>query len=174
VFGENCKNAEKDLVKEAFADAVKMSELAPITESNYTGDPAFWELFGPNAQGNGSSIIGIFKHVKENDWHITASCDLSSETTECKDKYMYGGIGEITSGADSSPSLVFCGEFFTFPTLEFRLQMGLNNPINWTARFDLGYYHENQGTVHPYTLEHDTNSISHRFTSHTDALRTEA
>jgi hypothetical protein len=66
----------------------------------------------------------MFTGIQNSNWNLTVSYDLESQTDQYKDKYMYGGIGEdnVDDLQDKLlPNLVFCGEFFTFPTLDYRL-----------------------------------------------------
>lgn len=65
---------------------------------------------------------------------------------------MYGGIAEKKGDAQRrdetqtySPHLVFCRDFFALPSLDHRVQMGINHPTYLEARYTLGYFHDNQG-----------------------------
>ncbi|CAO2655425.1 Nn.00g104890.m01.CDS01 [Neocucurbitaria sp. VM-36] len=113
-------------------------------------DPAFWELFGPKAVPNLLDVKQTFEDLVNRQDTISVSCNLDDTDPACTDWHRYGGVGQVvdqTDSTNSSPSLVFCREFFSFPPLDYRVNMGINHPTNWTARFDLGFYHENQGTA---------------------------
>ena len=81
-------------------------------------NPAFWELFGPDANRSMVAIAKVFDSIKKGPWAIFASCSLDGKDPKCTDPYMYGGIGEGARGADFAPTLVFCQEFFTLPPLD--------------------------------------------------------
>lgn len=149
-FSTSCDQTQRDLVTKAFNDAKQMSNLASQSWKNYYQDPAFWDLFGTRALTNQSSIQQNFDKIFGSAWNITAICDLYNSNPKCTDRYMYGGIGEDSSDAaqaDFSATLIFCREFFSFPPLDARLQMGLNHQYDWTVRLNLGFYHENQGKL---------------------------
>ncbi|KAF1847219.1 uncharacterized protein K460DRAFT_55538 [Cucurbitaria berberidis CBS 394.84] len=127
-----------------------MAKLAANAMTNHQDEPAFWELFGPRAVSNLTSIQNTFKASAEFTKKIITTCNLDDTHPTCTDRFNYGGIGALNSTAgkrDDNISLVFCREFFGFPPLDYKINMGINNPDDQTARFNLGYYHENQGTA---------------------------
>ncbi|KAH7377839.1 hypothetical protein BKA66DRAFT_588457 [Pyrenochaeta sp. MPI-SDFR-AT-0127] len=149
LFDGSCDQVQQDLVRKSFNDARQMSKLASENWANHQTDPAFWDLFGPSAVRNLSSIEKSFKDIVEGAWNITVVCDLHDAIRQCTDRYMYGGIGEYSrmTQEDYSPTLIFCREFFGFPTLDTQVQQAIN--IGMRTRLDLGAYHENQALGRP-------------------------
>jgi hypothetical protein len=150
-FDESYDSDQQDMIKTAFKDAARMISLTQVDWSDFDESPPFMEMFGSqaifNASAIGNTLKDMLSSVSRGAWTIATPCDLKGEAEACKSKYMYGGISEDPTGnvqPDYSPRLVFCGEFFTFPPLDYRVQMGLNAPGIWTSRFDLGFYHEYQ------------------------------
>ncbi|KAF1831929.1 hypothetical protein BDW02DRAFT_29250 [Decorospora gaudefroyi] len=150
----SCSPEHQDLIVKAFRDANAMTRAAVEAETDHEHDPAFWELFGGRAVGDFTAIKSAFDQVLQGPWSITASCNFDGSVAECTDQRKYGGIGATEAAgqtrkrdekASLSATLVFCQEFFRFPPLDHRVQMGINHPYYLEARYDLGYFHDNQG-----------------------------
>jgi hypothetical protein len=146
-FDSSCGNVEKDLIRKAFQDSLQMTRLATEGWDDFQKDPAFWELFGPKAVTFVDEIRSAYGNIVGHYFRFTAICDLKNATEQCQSKYMYGGIGEDLGATieDYGATLWFCGQFFTFPTLDYQVQRGIDySTFNYLYRFDLGYYHANQ------------------------------
>jgi hypothetical protein len=144
-----------DLIAKAFHDSIEMARVTvEDLKTGHEDDPAFWDLFGPRAVGNLTSIRDAFSVAHESSWTITASCTFDESDPVCTDRFRYGGIGEGQASNQGvrreeahglSATLIFCPKFFGFPSLDYRVKMGVNHRENPTARYDLGFFHDNQG-----------------------------
>jgi hypothetical protein len=146
-FDTSCDNAQRDLIKKAFQDAVQMASLAQAAATQTIADIAFWELFGPDAIRNYSSMPQVFGKVVQGPWAIAASCDFLNAQPQCTDRYMYGGIGEGAQKSNFQAKLVFCHKFFNAATLNYRIARGIDHELWLSTRIDLGYFSQNQGTT---------------------------
>lgn len=136
------------MVDKAYQDALQVATLAADGSNNMQNDTAFWEFFGPGAVVNLTDIETTFQNLVNSPLNISVTCNFDDKVPACTDWYRYGGIaGYQPSDSTTLPSLIFCREFFSFPPLDYRVNMGINHPTTWTARFDIGYYHENQGKI---------------------------
>jgi hypothetical protein len=140
---DSCNPEHKDLIDRALGDAMQMTKVTTESPTDYIEDPAFWHIFGQRAVGNTTAIKNAFEQVNDGPWAISAPCD---------DLAMYGGIAEKKGDAQRrdetqtySPHLVFCRDFFALPSLDHRVQMGINHLTYLEARYTLGYFHDNQG-----------------------------
>jgi hypothetical protein len=136
-------------------DAAQMTLVTIQNTVDHEKDPAFWELFGPGAVGNITSIRGAFEQVLQTPFVIAARCNFDDTDAACSDPLMYGGIGgKIPSGQPAKwdenqalqGQLTFCRDFFALPTLDHRVQLGINgHDVFLETPYNLGYYHDNQG-----------------------------
>ncbi|KAH6857551.1 hypothetical protein B0T12DRAFT_139472 [Alternaria alternata] len=158
---DSCNPEHKDLIYQAFGDAMQMTKLTTQSTIDYIDDPAFWHIFGQRAVDNTTAIKNAFEQVNDGQWSISATCNFGN-STRCDGFAMYGGIAEEKGDAQRrsnetqlySPHLVFCRDFFALPPLDHRVQMGINHPTDFKARYTLGYFHDNQATTLLRTLFH--------------------
>jgi hypothetical protein len=148
---DSCNPEHKDLIDRALGDAMQMTKVTTESPTDYIEDPAFWHIFGQRAVGNTTAIKNAFEQVNDGPWAISAICNFDN-SAPCDDLAMYGGIAEKKGDAQRrdetqtySPHLVFCRDFFALPSLDHRVQMGINHLTYLEARYTLGYFHDNQG-----------------------------
>ncbi|RYN79512.1 hypothetical protein AA0117_g3493 [Alternaria alternata] len=150
------------MISWAIDGAIQMAIETVKDMTDHEHDPAFWELYGPRAVQNLTSIRSAFEQVAHGPWTIEASCNIDDQDPACSDPFMYGGIGDmITEGQAAkrdesqtfSAKLTFCQDFFTLPPLDHRIQLGVSSDGPYLGtRYDLGYYHDNQGKSFTTTL----------------------
>jgi hypothetical protein len=151
VYDDSCSPGHKDLINQAFRDAMQQLKVTIESTMDYIDDPAFWHLYGKRSVGNMTAIKNAFRKVYDGQWSIPAICNLDG-SAPCDDLTLYGGIAERKADTQRrddtqslSPELVFCREFFALPPLDHRVQTGINYPVVFTTRYNLGYFHDNQG-----------------------------
>ena len=143
---DTCDPARKDSINQAIGGALALATIDD--KKHYRDDPTFWDLFGKNAIENVTIVMKAFTQVRDRRWNINASCNLNNTHPACTDPNMYGGICKILNegaGDDSFLYLMFCEGFFALPPLDHRVQMGINHNYALRPRYDLGYFHSNQG-----------------------------
>jgi hypothetical protein len=151
---DSCENDHRDQIEQALEDTKGMVKITAEGDIDLKNDPGFWQLFGQRATGNITAIKNVFTEAHQMSWSISAFCNFD-DSDPCNDPSMYGGIAKTaadTINQDGTqgdlPQLTFCREFFALPSLDHRVQMGINHPNFLQARYSLGYFHANQGELH--------------------------
>ncbi|KAI4636788.1 hypothetical protein J4E93_010913 [Alternaria ventricosa] len=153
VIGDTCDVDQKSIIKTAFVGTGTLAFYGMLdwSNANLGQDPPFVENLGTSAIQNASTVESVFKDYSSATvsaaWKINAVCDIKNETAACQSKHVYGGIGSEGPRVDLKPNLYFCWEYFRFPPLNEAVQMGLSDSVDWTRRFNMGSYHENQASA---------------------------
>jgi hypothetical protein len=119
-YDDSCGPEFKDMISWAIDGAIQMAIDTVKDTTDHEHDPAFWELYGPRAVENLTSIRSAFEQIAHGPWDIEASCNIDDTDPACGDPFMYGGTGDMIPEGQAvkrdesqtfSAKLTFCQDF---------------------------------------------------------------
>ncbi|RYN53182.1 hypothetical protein AA0118_g9748 [Alternaria tenuissima] len=85
------------MISWAIDGAIQMAIDTVKDTIDHEHDPAFWELYGPQAVENLTSIRNAFEQIAHGPWTIEASCNIDDTDPACSDPFMYGATTLLRS-----------------------------------------------------------------------------